>query len=329
MKVFSVILAIVGSVIGSGFISGKEVAVFFARFGYWSLPCLFFVFFLFWGVFYLILAKSDAIIEKTKNSKLFFLFNLILSIIFSSAMFAGVDNLLSFNSFYLNFLIFIAVILVCLLILKRGAKILNKVNLIFVPIMIILFLLLLSSKSSFTLPLYESEISGWSFFYSIMYVALNTSNGCVMIASLGQGLTNRQKARVGFISALVLMLILMFVNIILLQHPMALSLEMPLLMLFDGYQGLAMKIIIAVGCSTTLFSLIYTSSFLVRGLCNNEFLNFVISIILPSLLSLLGFGFIVTYLYPTASIMGIFVLFDLIFLKNSDKKIKLKPRKGL
>ena len=150
-----------------------------------------------------------------------------------------------------------------------------------------------------------------------------------MIASLGQGLTNRQKARVGFISALVLMLILMFVNIILLQHPMALSLEMPLLMLFDGYQGLAMKIIIAVGCSTTLFSLIYTSSFLVRGLCNNEFLNFVISIILPSLLSLLGFGFIVTYLYPMASIMGIFVLFDLIFLKNSDKKIKLKPRKGL
>ena len=57
MATFSVVLAIVGTIVGSGFISGKEIAVFFTRFGLFSYPCIFLAFFLFWGIFYLILIK--------------------------------------------------------------------------------------------------------------------------------------------------------------------------------------------------------------------------------------------------------------------------------
>ena len=165
-----------------------------------------------------------------------------------------------------------------------------------------------------------------SIFYSLLYVVLNSSNGCVMIASLGESLNKKQKARVSFLSALVLMLILLFVNIILLQHSSCLSQEMPLISLFDGWQKSLMNIIIFIGCSTTLFSLIYTSSFSMRGLCNNEFFVFFISVIVPMLLSLLNFGFIVSYLYPLASVIGLFLLIDLLFLdKYYKKNIKFAP----
>ena len=67
MKTISVLFAIIGTVIGSGFISGKEIAVFFARFGFWSIPCIILSFLLFWGFFYAILIKGQNIIEKLKS----------------------------------------------------------------------------------------------------------------------------------------------------------------------------------------------------------------------------------------------------------------------
>lgn len=325
MKMISIVLAMVGTVIGSGFISGKEVAVFFARFGFWSIPCIILAFILFFALFYLILIKSDLILNKLKKSKIFFYSNLFLCVIFSASMFAGINNLLKFDNFFINFLIFTLILVLCTLIFKKGANVLNKVNLFLVPIMLVVFLALLSSQSSISLPLYQSTSSGWSIFYCILYVVLNTSNGCVMIASLGENLTKKQKARVSFVSALVLMLVLLFVDIILLQHSSTLSSEMPLLELFVGFEGQVMRMIIFLGCSTTLFSLVYTSSYLIRGLCNNEFLIFFVSVIMPTMLSLLRFGFIVAYLYPVASVIGLFLLIDL--LKSQESFLRRDKRK--
>ena len=322
MKELSIIFAIIGTVIGSGFISGKEVAVFFARFGFWSIPCIFIAFFLFWLLFYSILIKGDKILFKLKKSKLFMILNIILCIIFTSAMFAGINNFLIFDNFFINFLIFSCILALCTLIFKKGTTFLNKLNFILIPVMLVIFLALLSSKSSLNFQLQENSHSIWSPFYCVFYVVLNTSNSCVMLASLGEGLSRKQKARASFYSSLVLMLILLFVNIILLQHSSLISLDMPLLSLFNGWERTLLNIIIFIGCSTTLFSLIFSSSLTIRGLCNNEFLVFIISIVVPTILSLVGFGFIITYLYPLASIVGIFLLLNLLFEENIKVLIK-------
>ena len=320
MATFSVVLAIVGTIVGSGFISGKEIAVFFTRFGLFSYPCIFLAFFLFWGIFYLILIKGDFILDKIKTSKFCFLINFIICTIFSSAMFAGIGNLLKFDNFFVNFLIFIIILIICYLIFKRGAKILNKLNLIFIPLMIIIFILLLSRKFSFSGFDVSSSMGGASIFYCILYIFLNTSNGCVLIAGLGQKLTKKQKARASFLSALVLMLILLFANTLLLQSYSSLSEDMPLLSLLTGGARATMNFVIFIGCSTSLFSLIFASSYSMRGLCNNEFLIFFLSVILPLLLSLFGFNNIVTYLYPLSSVLGLFMMLDFCILYG--KKLK-------
>ena len=60
------IFAILGTVIGSGFISGKEITVFFTRFGLYSFPCIFLAFFIFWALFYIILTRGEKALEKLK-----------------------------------------------------------------------------------------------------------------------------------------------------------------------------------------------------------------------------------------------------------------------
>lgn len=317
------IFAILGTVIGSGFISGKEITVFFTRFGIFSFPCIFLSFFIFWGLFYLVLEKGSFALEKLKHSKFSFVISLVISTIFSSAMFAGTTNLLNFNNNFINFLIFGLILILCFIIYRKGIKFLNKLNYFLIPFMLIVLFIILTSNLSFeAITISKPSYGGLSFFYCLLYCLLNTSNGCVLIAKFSSSLTKRQKARVSFLSALVLMLILLFANVVLLKSSFDES--MPLLSVLSGWQGAIMLVIIFIGCITTLFSLVFTSSFMMRGLCNNEFFVFFISLIVPLFCSLLGFNFIVTELYPISSILGAIILADLFFIpffKRTDNKI--------
>ena len=304
------IFVIVGTVIGSGFISGKEIVVFFSRFGNFSFPCIILAFGLFFLLFYLILTRGSKAFDKIRSSKFCQAINIFLCLIFSSAMFAGIIDLVCSNVLICSFVI-IFVIVSCYFIYKKGMKSLQKFNFVLVPAMICFFIgglsLLVNSRFNF-----ESCLTGeYSFLYSMLYVVLNTSNSCFLIAGLGKKLSRQQKTRVAFISALVLFASLFLANLVLLQNSSAFSSDMPILSLFEGWQKTLMTIVIFIGCLTTLFSLVYTCSSSMRGLCKNEMMIFSVSVLFPFVASLIGFGYIVTYLYPLASVMGIFLLYKL------------------
>ena len=325
-----VLFAVIGNFLGSGFISGKEIAVFFSRFGSLSFLSIPLTFFIFWGVVYLILNKCDVILSKLSRSRFCAIINIIICLVFSASMLAGISSLLKFNILLLNLFSILIILFVCIFIIKKGLNFLNKMNNLLIPIMFSVFFIILCLNIS-PLPLnlvFSKEYLTFPL-YSLLYVILNTSNGCVLIASLGKSLSKRQKAQVSFLSALVLMLILLFVNIILLQHSSLIYEDMPFLSLFSGWQRACINIVTFVGCSTSLFSFVYTSSLSFRGLCNNEFLIFCISVFLPALLSFCGFSFIVSYLYPLISVLGLFLLFKLLWsdkihyqTKNVNQKLK-------
>lgn len=326
LNFFASFLAIIGTVIGSGFISGKEVVVFFSRFGYWSFPCIFFAFFLFFFIFKFFLNKGSRAVERLEKSKFSFLLNLFLCTIFSSSMFAGtVDMAKGYgNVFAIVFILLL--LLLCARVSKKGISSLNKLNFLLVPAMTVVLMIGLGVvlTKGVQIQKFDSGFGPMSFIYTILYVVLNTANGCVLIANFGQKLQSKQKTRVAFLSALVLCLILTIINIVLLSSPSVFEKEMPLLELFSGTLRQVLSFAIMIGCITTLFSLIYSLSSSMRGLCKNEYIIFSISVIMPFILSLLGFGFIVSYLYPIASVIGVFLLADLTFVpffKWADKKI--------
>ncbi|MBQ8908806.1 MAG: hypothetical protein IJY90_00740 [Clostridia bacterium] len=321
-EVFAV-LAILGMVVGSGFISGKEVVVFFSRFGAWSFLSIPLVFVIFLCAFRFILNKAGGILEMVQKSKVLTLINLLLCTIFSAAMFGGINNLLSFGEKWINFAVFFLILLICALIFKKGGKFFNKLNIMLVPIMIFVFVVLLFSKIEMPKS-FSSSHGVVSIFYACLYCLLNLANGCVVLAEVGKNLNKKQKARVAFISALVLCVVLLLTNIVLLAHPAALDEEMPVLSIFSSGGSAVVALVVFIGCLTTLFSIVYSCSSLVRGMIKNEHLNFTISIILPLVLSVWGFSNIVQHLYPLASVMGGVLLVRLFFvfpLKRSDKQI--------
>ncbi len=327
---FLAILAIVGTVIGSGFISGKEIVVFFARFGIFSFPCIFLAFFLFFFLLKKLLGLGDGALQKLKTSKVAFVINLLLCLFFSSAMFAGISNLLAFDNLFLSLVIFFIVLMLAFLVYKYGLGSLDKINLVLVPFMIIVFIIMLAVKLDINGDLnLDCKFGGLSFLYCILYVILNTANGGVLIASIGSKLTKKQKTQVSFLSALTLSIILLIANIVLLLNPTSFDYAMPLVSIYSMSGHIIMTFVILIGCLTTLLTLVYTLSSSMRGLCKNEFIIFFISVILPLILSLLGFNFIVEYLYPLASILGIYILCDLLFARNGkSRRLFIKYRKS-
>ncbi len=325
-KSFLTFLVTVGTVIGSGFLSGKEIVVFFSRFGWISFPCIFIAFFLFWGLFQFMLGYGDKAVDRLKKSKFSNVLNVLICIILSSAMFAGSYDLVSFSGGgVMPFLIMLIIIGICFHIVRNGLGSLEKANLILVPVMIfVLFIgeILISANGDFIFS--SSRFSFASVYYTIMYVVLNTSNSGVVLAHMGQGLSKKQKARVSFCSALVLSLILLMTNIILIKNPQCYIEDMPLLSLFAGWQKVIMQIVILFGCLTTLFSLIFALSNSLRGLIKKKRVANILSVAVPLLLSFVGFGRIVSYLYPISSVLGIFLICDLFllsFFKQTYKSI--------
>ena len=94
---------------------------------------------------------------------------------------------------------------------------------------------------------------------------------------------------------------------------------MPLLQISGGYVYVLMRIVIFVGCLTTLLSLVYTTSQNLQKLGICGVLNILISIILPFLASFLGFGKIVSILYPIVSVLGILLVIPFLEIFNKTK----------
>lgn len=326
----SAFFAILGTVIGSGFITGKEVVVFFSRFGFWSFPCIVLVFFLFFFILKALLFKGEQIENRLAKSKFAFSCNLFLCLVFSSAMFAGSVDMVKGYGKVVCIVFVMFLLLICLFISKKGMASLDKINLILVPLMTIVLVVgvvyLLKDLSFKTTSI---DFAWASPIYAILYVVLNTSNSSVLIAKLGRRLTDKQKTRVAFYCSLVLCLILTMIDIVLISYPAVLGEEMPVLSLFSGAFRQVFVFAIMLGCVTTLFSLVFSLSSSMRGLCNNEFLIFFTSVAVPFVLSILGFGFILSYLYPIASVVGVFLLAHLTFIpffKRTYKKIHSRSK---
>lgn len=314
-KAFLTFIVMVGTVIGSGFLSGKEIVVFFSRFGLFSFPCIVFAFFLFWGLFQYFLMQGEKAVTRLENSKLSIFINFFICLVLSGAMFAGSIDAISSAGVAFAVITIALVLLCCFFIICKGLGSLEKLNLLLVPFMVIMLLsfvlgLIFRGKVEVT----TKSISFVGIFYSFLYVLLNTSNSGIVIAHMGANLSHKQKARVSFFSALVLCLILLLVNLVLLQNPEAFEKDMPLLSLFDGWQGVVMQVVILFGCVTTLFSLVYSMSQSLRGLIRNRLVLFIICVVAPFLISFLGFGFIVSYFYPVTSVLGACLLSELFFV---------------
>ncbi len=319
-KCLLAIFLILGTVIGSGFSSGKEVFVFFSRFGYYSFVFIPIAFLLFYFVFYFLMIKGRARVENLIHSRFLSVLMLICAIVFSSSMFAGIKSCMLGNSLFITILLFVLIFILCFYACYKKLDYLSALNLFLIPILLVILLLFFMFKITdlqftevFT-PNFELGVFGGGF-YSILYILLNVSLSSIVIAKSGEGMTKKQIRRASFVSAFILSAFLLMVNILLICNYDLASCDMPLLALSDGAFTYLLTFVIMIGCLTTLLSDIYIASSSCKQFHLKGRFNFVICVILPYVISNIGFSYIVSWLYPIVSLLGIVIMF-LIFFKK-------------
>ena len=317
-KTFSAAMIVIGTVIGSGFASGKEIAVFFSRFGAVSYFFIALTFFAFFAIIYAFFSLGEKALNKLAASKFFSIICVIISLIFTASMIAGTINVLPDN-IYVK-VVFVAVLfLICCRVSKKGVPMLAKLNNLLIPATLVCLLVVLISN--FGMPDFSALRGQNAFaglFFAVLYWVLNFSISGLVIAKTGLDMTKKQKVLASLISSLILSAFLLLTNFVLLSNPASMEEGMPLVFLSSGVKGILIRFVVFSGCITTLFSLVFTTAETLKKFNLSQKLIYFIAIIFPGLASLFGFGAIVSFLYPFASVLGVLILMILFFTPQKD-----------
>ena len=331
-KVWTTVFLLFGTIVGSGFSSGKEILVFFSRFGELSYLYIVIACVLFFLLFYLFLSKGKFVIEKLEKLKIVNVILIFISIVFTASMFAGLKSLFMFSNSILYIILCAILLSFTVFITLRGMKALEKVTLILMPICVFIFLSVLI-YICFQNPEFTVQAkSPFGYFYCPLYVALNFSTSTFIVSKAGRELNKKQTLLVSLFSSLLLIIFLLIANFVLRTHSNSHFADMPFLYLCKDspFFFVLCYSVILIGCVTTLFSLCLTIKSSVDGIFKGEVLGIIIAIFLPFLISELGFSEIVSNLYPLASVLGICeLLFFLYSFKHpNDISAHLKYRKA-
>ena len=309
-KVLVVVFLIFGTVVGSGFSSGKEIMVFFSRFGEWSYLFILLAGGLFFLLFYFFLSRGKRLNDCLEKYKFLSIIMLFISLIFCSSMFAGIKNLCSYLPSWMYYSAIIFLLLCTSFVTLRGIAGLEKVNLLLMPLTSILFVIVLAYEAFLPSTPFVATNAAAGVLYCPLYVALNTCMSGIIICKSGEGLSKKQIALASGIATALILLFLLLGNFVLQRNGASIISEMPFLaiagnnaMFFVAY------FVIMVGCFTTLISLCYTLKTSFEKWTNDNLFSTFLAVLLPFAISSLGFSRIVSFLYPICSVLGVLMLF--------------------
>ncbi|MGN1201357.1 MAG: hypothetical protein ACI4R8_03785 [Candidatus Caccovivens sp.] len=314
-KVLSLVFLIFGTVVGSGFSSGKEIMVFFARFGPMSYFYILMAGLLFFFIFYFFLIYGKKVSDNLDKSKWLSYLSGFMSLVFCSSMFAGIKSLFGYFPDWIYYLLMISLVVICVFVTFRGIRGLERINLILMPVTSVIFLAVLffgmSIKSNFA-----CQANSWAgILYCPLYVVLNTSTSGFVIAKAGDNLSKKQTVLVSLFSTFLLVLFLMLGNFVLQQNSESFLSDMPFLYIASNNPVVFCLafVVILVGCFTTLISLMFTLKNAFKPTLKSDKISTLLAVFLPLFISGLGFSQIVSFLYPICSVLGVLILLFSIF----------------
>ena len=321
-------MVIIGTLIGAGFASGREIYLFFFRFGKIGILGIFLSSIMTGLIIYFTLKLAinkeidnyDEILREcnTKHSIVNFFIKGIVTIFLLVSfyvMIAGFSAYIkqAYNiSNYISSTIFSIVIYI---ILKRNIQGMMKINTILVPIILILIIFLGFKNLPYILSKPEittfENCNNW-FIYSILYASYNSIILIPVVITLRKYIFTKQKIKyVSIIStALIIILALCIFGLLLKGNMYTKNLEMPLLAIISEYGDLLKGIygiVIVISIFTSAISVGY--SFL-ENVSNEKTykMNLIIICVSGVVVSNIGFSALVQNLYPIFGVIGIIQL---------------------
>ncbi|WP_254450328.1 YkvI family membrane protein [Cohnella herbarum] len=330
-KSIQIALVFIGTVVGAGFASGREVLQFFTRFGHWG-PYLIIVstlFFVWIGAKVMLLsAELKAKSYEDLNKYLFgektgrWVSHLMLVVLLgvNAVMLAGAGSVFSehLNLSYQTGLI--VTMFACFMLLRKGMNAILTINTFVVPLMIgftaFLVIETLRSPSSGHWLKATSDVSPWAAWLSpFLYAAFNLSMSQAVLVPLGSAIGDakilRRGAWIGGIG----------IGVLLLAGHIALSARMPGIAKFDiPMGGIALELgawihwifvfLIFMEIFTTLVADIYGLTLQLQERTKaSQWMLTVILLLLCFLAGQLGFGPLLSTLYPMFGLLSLGWLF--------------------
>lgn len=335
MKQIKIISLIIGTIIGAGFISGKEIGVFFSAFGLYSyiiiLP-VFFCFYFFITKLLLIGAnnnitnvnKLNYLIFK-KNNKLIKIFTFISFIILSSTMISAINTSLCFENFSIEHLLCLfCVFIICCLVLFYDISSLLNICGIFLPIVILIVFIFCVCNINSPVNIVQSNLVFMPY-NAINYVCRNVFLSYFVITKSATNLSKKQCKTIGFFSALILCVLMVVMITCELSNYKTMSSSMPLFVIAgqNNFLYITYFCCMLLAILTTLFSTLLS----LKSFFNfkTKSMNILVPVVICIMLSLIKFDTFVNFFYPIIGVLGFYFAFYLTFFnssfQNSNKNI--------
>ena len=338
MKVLKTSAVIIGSIIGAGFASGKEIFEYFAKYGMVSLLFivpLFFVLFCFVYVYLKFGEKKENFSLKQcnsllcKNVKLLGLsFNpfdaglFCTFLVLCSAMFSGLVALFATYMPSGHKLIYIALaLLISIILLKTSFKSFKLLSNLVVPLIIIC--IILNVVCSFNSGNFSNNFGITNIlplpFLTLAYGSQNTFFCSFIIIKLGNKLNKKERLLTSLTTALTLCILLTLGILCFLFNPRLAYCEMPF-----AEVAIAINPVFSIVFAIILFgSIITTHATCLTSLKeyfkgDKKYNNSKLMLALIVLLSLLNFGKIIGYLYPLIGAFGLIYYYKILSYSKRD-----------
>ena len=342
----SFIFLIIGAVIGAGFSSGKEIAVFFSGQGIISFLNIFFVIIFLYFSLYNMFSIGQKLQNKSisqnlfpKHNKLFEVLFLIGLFVFITAMVAGLNSTgkLIFKNINFPVLTIISIMFI-LLIVNNGYESIKKVNAFLMPVVIIFLIFVCLHtifNSSGNIPSQNATNSSSYVKYLIFaffYMSYNLTFSNTLIINRGKDFSKKERVIYSIIISLILIILICLINFSILKtFNFSLKSDLPMLILafnINSIIGYLFGFILWFSILTSLVSSLYI---LLETINKNKFLMSIIILTLAYIISLCGFNNIVNYFYPLQGALGlVFMIKVFMFnVKNKENCVKKHKLKNL
>ena len=350
-RVFQVATVFIGTIVGAGLASGKEITEFFTQYGLKSflgiIGC---------GIFYIIMSSiiSKISINNNLNSysdviniispnligKLTGLITTLFLISSASIILAGSGALI--NQFFgvpkiLGSLIMLAIAVFFLL---RGTDGLIEVNSFIVPglvctmtlVTILYFCFCRDTLSFSNMASFPARKEGL-LLSTIHYAGYNTLSASGVIVPLSNTMKKSKTMIIGIICGAVGLTILCFmINLLLtINQPYIYNYEIPLLFVANRFGNIIQAVLLMIiwlEMFSTEISDVYSISKTIEQSFHIDFKKAIFPVITTALIiSQFGFGNLITKLYPLFGLLSLIFISQCLyfFFKNNKKKTRKKP----
>lgn len=317
LKIASYSLAIIGTTIGAGFVSGKEISNFMNVYGNFA-----YIMAIIMGVIYFFTLKlffNTATTNPFKNSKFLNYLIAFTQFISLTAMIAGLNSV--FTDYFGLKILFYVVCGVCFILILCGLKGLTNTNLVLMPILL-LFILFVGLTAGFSNLNFAIETINPTPIkvctYIFLYIGLDLFSCYPICNMLGKTTSKKEQNVISIIVSLTITICLICYFLSTMERGTDFSyFDMPILnytIVHFDYLYLFACVVITIGIFTTLLS----NGFVLFDITKKLYPTYAFVIFLSLFcvsygLSHLGFSLIVEYLYPILGVVGLILVGVLIY----------------